>query len=75
MIYWKVNLNDYSDNNKYVYFMIKKGMYGLKQAAYLAHEQLKENLSPYGYYPVPNTVGIWAHTMRKTKFCYFVGST
>ena len=32
----------------YVYCKIKKGMYGLKQAALLAFEQLKKNLAPHG---------------------------
>ena len=63
------DLSKHMDMNKYVYFKITKGMYGLKQAAKLAYNQLVQNLSPHGYYPVPNTVGIWKHKRRKTKFC------
>ena len=39
----------------YIYIKIKRGMYGLKQAAILAYEQLVENLAPYGYRPIPTT--------------------
>ena len=35
----------------FVYIKIKRDMYGLKQAAILAFDQLKANLAPYGYYP------------------------
>ena len=44
-------------------------MYGLKQAAVLAYNQLKEKLLPQGYSPVTGTVGLWTHSTRKTKFC------
>ncbi len=50
--------SQYMDFQGYVYFQITKGMYGLKQAAILAYKQLKENLSKYGYYPIPHTVGM-----------------
>ena len=56
----------------YVYIKIKRGMYGLRQAAILAYNQLVANLKPYGYYPIPHTVGMWAHTTRPTKFCLCV---
>lgn len=29
-------------------------------------------LQPHGYYPEPNTIGIWSYTSRKTKFCLCV---
>ena len=56
----------------YVYIKIKRGMYGLKQAAHLAFEQLKEHLAPHGYYPVESNPGLWAHKTRKTRFCLCV---
>ena len=62
---------DYT-KNKYVYFQIDKGMYGLKQAAILAYKQLKTNLATYGYYPIPHSVGMWKHKTRKTLFCLCV---
>ena len=47
-------------------------MYGLKQAAILAYNQLKKNLAPHGYYPIPNTVGLWKHINRPISFCLCV---
>ena len=56
----------------YVYIRIIKGIYGLKQAALLAYQQLVTFLQPNGYLPVPNTVGMWKHKTRKTIFCLCV---
>ena len=44
-------------------------MYGLKQAAILAYQQLKKVMKPFGYEPVPGTAGMWKHVSRKTVFC------
>ena len=52
--------------------MIKKGMYGLKQAAILASKHLVTLLAPHGYRPCPNTIGLWQHDTRPTKFCLCV---
>ena len=52
----------------YVYARIEKGVYGLKQAAVLAYNNLVKILKKYGYEPCPNTNGIWRHRTRKTKF-------
>lgn len=41
----------------YIYIKIKRGMYGLKQAAILAHEQLVENLKT-----------IWLSSYSKHQF-------
>ena len=58
----------FMDSRKYVYFKITKGMYGLKQAAILAFQQLKKNLSKHGYAPIPHTVGMWKHKSKPTTF-------
>ena len=68
---------EYDINSKiapdsYVYIRIQKGMYGLKQAAVLAYNQLVRNLEPHGYVPCPFTAGLWRHTTQKTKFCLCV---
>ena len=47
-------------------------MYGLKQAALLAYNHLKENLAQDGYYPIIGTLGLWKHKTRPTKFCVCV---
>ena len=59
---------DYFDAKGYIYVEIRKGMYGLKEAAILAYDQLKAHLAPYGYHPVPHTPGLWRHTDRRTTF-------
>ena len=66
------NLNAIVDKSGFVYIKIKKGMYGLKQAAVIAYRNLIDNLEPQGYYPVPHTTGLWKHKTRKTKFCLCV---
>ena len=47
-------------------------MYGLKQAAILAYDNLQANLKPFGYAPVIGTVGIWQYSTRPTTFCLCV---
>ena len=71
-IHTRYNSTNYMDNNGYIYFKIIKGMYGLKQVAILAYNQLKANLKHHGYFPIPQTVGMWKHNTRKTKFCLCV---
>ena len=51
-----------------VYCEVRKGMYGLKQAARLAFDQLIKKLEPHGYYPVRESPGLWKHTTRPTVF-------
>ena len=43
-------------------------MYGLKQASILAYRLLVKNLKQFGYYPIDQAQGLWAHNTRKTKF-------
>ena len=54
--------------NNFVYVKIKRGMYGLKQAAILAYVQLVEHLSKHGYEPVVETTCIFKHKTRRTRF-------
>ena len=60
--------DDFFDSKGYLYVEIRKGMYGLKEAAILAYDQLKAHLAPFGYFPVPHTPGLWRHTDRRTTF-------
>ena len=43
-------------------------LYGLKQAGYLAHENLKTHLVKYGYRPCRYTQGLWKHDSRNIQF-------
>ena len=47
-------------------------MYGLKQAARLAYNLIKERLAPHGYKPDPVSPNIWTHDTRRTIFCLCV---
>ena len=67
----KYNINDIAHNN-YVYIQINKGMYGLKQAAVLAYNNLVNVMQQYGYKPCPFSTGLWMHETKKTKFCLCV---
>ena len=62
----KYNLRE-KVHNGYVFVQINKGMYGLRQAAILAHQQLSRHLQKHGYYHIPGTAGLWRHHERKTK--------
>jgi hypothetical protein len=63
------NLTDaHFDSKGFAYVEIRKGMYGLKEAAILAYEQLKEHLATFGYFPVSHTPGLWRHSSRPTTF-------
>ena len=68
----KYDINSILHTNNYVYVKIKKGMYGLKQAAVLAYNKLVEVLKSNGYNPCPMSTGIWSHKSRRTKFCVCV---
>jgi hypothetical protein len=68
----KYNIDNLVADDGYVYVKIKKGMYGLKQAALLAYKHLVNILQPFGYYPCPYTTGLWKHKTRPTVFCLCV---
>ena len=68
----KYGINAIIAEDGFVYCKVNRGIYGLKQAAKLARDQLIENLKPYGYSPSPFAPNIWKHSTRPTKFCLCV---
>ena len=68
----RYNLYDKMDDQGFVYIRIRKGMYGLRQAAILAYNNIVRLLEPHGYAPVPGTQGIWKHKDRPVRFCLCV---
>ena len=68
----KYNIDALITEDGYVYCEDISGMYGLKQVAELARDQLVATLKPYGYYPTTESQNIWAHISRPTKFCLCV---
>ena len=63
----KYNL-DAKVHNDFIYIKIKKGMFGLKQAALLAYQHLSEILRAGGYIPIVGSLGMWTHPTRKILF-------
>ena len=51
-----------------VYFEVRKGIYGLKEAGLLAFQHLVKNLDKDGYEPMKFTPGLWRHRSRPTTF-------
>ena len=43
----------------FVYWEIRKAIYGLPRAGALANKQLREKLKPHGYYDIQHTPGPW----------------
>jgi len=68
----RYDLTTLSTASDTVYIRVKKGMYGLKNAALLAYNHLVNNLKNDGYKPVLNCPGIWMHETRRTWFCLCV---
>ena len=56
----------------WIYMLIEKVMYGLKQAGITANQELVKNMAPFGYHPVKHTPGLWVHNRRKTLFSLVV---
>ena len=61
-------LYDKVSPDNYVYCEVRKGMYGLKQAARLAFDRLVKKLAPHGYKPDRYAPGFWTHNTRPTVF-------
>jgi hypothetical protein len=59
-------------HNGYVMVEIRKGLYGLPQAAILAYELLVERLAVDGYHPAPNTLGLFLHETRPISVCLWL---
>ena len=66
------NLHCKVNGDGYVYCEIQLGMYGLKQAAILVYNLIKERLEPAGYFPIKESNGLWKHKTRPTIFALCV---
>ena len=58
--------------NGFVYIEIRKAIYGLPEAGRLANHQLRDKLTPFGYYEVAHTPGLWKHVTRPIQFTLVV---
>ena len=57
----KYNISSLVAEDGYVYCKIKRKIYGLKQAARLAYDNLVTNLKKDGYFPDKYCPNIWSH--------------
>ena len=55
------NLYSRVEPDGYIYCEVRKGMYGLKQAARLAFDDRIKLLASHIYFPVLESIGIWKH--------------
>ena len=60
--------DNFFDSKGYIYLEIRKGMYGPKEAAILAYEQLREHLAKSGYVLMKHTPGLWRNESFPTTF-------
>jgi hypothetical protein len=66
------NLTDIAEPNGFVYIEIRRAMYGLKQAGFLANRELKKVLAAAGYHPAKHTPGLFLHESRPISFTLVV---
>jgi hypothetical protein len=59
-------------HNDWVYFEIRRGIYGLPQSGILAQKLLAERLAKKGYYQCECTPGLWRHKWRPIMFTLIV---
>ena len=70
MVMYTFELKKECMDDGYVYARIEKGVYGLKQAAVLAYNNLVKILKKYGYEPCPNTKWYLETQNKKNKICF-----
>ncbi len=52
----------------WIYFKMRRGMYGLHQAGILANKLLQDSLAEFDYYEAATTPGLWRHNWRPVMF-------
>jgi len=60
------------DSKGYAYIRIDKGMYRLKQAGHIAHNNLQWHLRKHGYHPCKYNKGPWNHISNSITFVLVV---
>mmetsp|Transcript_116662 Transcript_116662/g.238650 ORF Transcript_116662/g.238650 Transcript_116662/m.238650 type:complete len:106 (+) Transcript_116662:950-1267(+) len=66
------NLNIIVAPNGYVYIVICRAMYSLKQSGMLANKELKKVLAKAGYFPSQHMAGLLVHKTRSISFTFVV---
>ena len=60
----KHNLEQYIEDNGWLHFEIRKGMYGILEAGRLANDLLQATTKKHGYIEATNTPGYWKHIWK-----------
>ena len=68
------SLQQFVTSDGWVFFEIRKGVYGLLQASVLAHAKLTFILAPHGYSPTKNTPGLQTYSIRPIAFALVVNN-
>ena len=68
----RYNLKAKVTANGKIYVKIKRGMYGLKQAAILAYETVTKLLRAGDYELIPGSTGLWKHKTKRIMFALCV---
>ena len=68
----KYSISSLVAEDGFVYCKIKRGMYGLKQAARLTYDNLVTHLKKDGYFLDKYCPNIWSHESHPTDFCLCV---
>ena len=58
--------------DSWVYFEIRRGVYGLSQSGMLSNKFLEQHLNKAGYYQCTTTPGLWHYKWRPILFCLIV---
>jgi hypothetical protein len=58
--------------DRWVYFRVIRGMYGLPQSGANSHDELEERLNKEGYYKSTLAPALWKHKTRPTQFVLIV---
>ena len=58
--------------NRFIYFLIKKAIYGLLQSGHLSDKMLAKILNKEGYYQAKHTKGLWLHKTKNISFTLIV---
>ena len=59
-------------NNIYFFARVTKGMYGIPQAGWIAHDDLVKRLEPYRYHTSSKNTGLWKHNSQPINFTLLV---
>ena len=66
------NLHVIATEDRYIYYEIQKGMYGLPQAGIIAQDLLQACSAKLGYHQSKIIPGLWTHKTRQTCFTLVV---